>query len=217
MREHALDPGVYVRSMASRGHLGGLSVAAPQALRVLTAAGFDDVLVETVGVGQSEVEIAARVDSTVVLLAPGAGDELQAAKAGVLEIGDLFVLNKADRDGADAAVRDLENMIRLGGPREPGEWRQPVLRCIGVTGTGVAELLAALDAHHDWALRSGALHRRRARRAALEVETIALAVLRQRIDQLWARTPPDRAAGHGVAGGRRDPYVAADRLLAELG
>ena len=120
MQDHALDPEVYIRSMASRGHLGGLSWTTPQALRVLDAAGCDIVLVETVGVGQSEVEVAGLADTTVVLLAPGMGDGIQAAKAGILEIGDVFVVNKADRDGADATVRDLRHMISLGDRTEPG-------------------------------------------------------------------------------------------------
>ncbi|HEX3004505.1 MAG TPA: methylmalonyl Co-A mutase-associated GTPase MeaB, partial [Angustibacter sp.] len=113
MQDHALDPGVYIRSMASRGHLGGLSWATPQALRVLDAAGCDVILVETVGVGQSEVEIAGLADTTLVLLAPGMGDGIQAAKAGILEVGDVFVVNKADRDGADTTVRDIRHMISL--------------------------------------------------------------------------------------------------------
>ena len=123
MQDVALDPGVYIRSMATRGHLGGLSRATPQALRVLDAAGCDVVLVETVGVGQSEVEVAGLADTTVVLLAPGMGDGIQAAKAGILEIGDVFVVNKADRDGADATVREIQHMLGLGERRAPGEWR----------------------------------------------------------------------------------------------
>ena len=128
MQDHALDPEVYIRSMASRGHLGGLSWTTPQAIRVLDAAGCDVVLVETVGVGQSEVEIAGLADSSVVLLAPGMGDGIQAAKAGILEIGDVFVVNKSDRDGADATVRDLRHMISLGDRTEPGLWRPPVVK-----------------------------------------------------------------------------------------
>ena len=120
MQDHALDPEVYIRSMASRGHLGGLSWTTPQALRVLDAAGCDVILVETVGVGQSEVEIASLADTTIVLLAPGMGDGIQAAKAGILEIGDVFVVNKADREGADATVRDIRYMISLGDRTEPG-------------------------------------------------------------------------------------------------
>ena len=123
MQEHATDPGVFIRSMATRGHLGGLAWATPQALRVLDAAGCDVILVETVGVGQSEVEVAATADTTVVLLAPGMGDAIQAAKAGILEVGDVYAVNKADRDGADATARELRMMLSHGsqpGPRASG-------------------------------------------------------------------------------------------------
>lgn len=123
MSDHASDPGVYIRSMATRGHLGGLAWAAPQAIRVLDAAGCDVILVETVGVGQSEVEIAAQADTSVVLLAPGMGDGVQAAKAGILEIGDVYVVNKADRDGAHSTARELNHMLGLGASRSPGDWR----------------------------------------------------------------------------------------------
>src|SRR5664279_4737997 len=130
MQDHALDPDVYIRSMASRGHLGGLSWSTPQALRVLDAAGCDVVVVETVGVGQSEVEIASLADTTLVLLAPGMGDAIQAAKAGILEIGDIYVVNKADREGADHTVRELRHMISLGDRTEPDPWRPPVLKTV---------------------------------------------------------------------------------------
>lgn len=123
MSDHSSDPGVYIRSMATRGHLGGLAWSAPQAIRVLDAAGCDVILVETVGVGQSEVEIARQADTSVVLLAPGMGDGIQAAKAGILEIGDVYVVNKADRDGADATARELNHMLGLGESRGPGAWR----------------------------------------------------------------------------------------------
>ena len=155
MQEHATDPGVFIRSMASRGHLGGLSWATPQALRVLDAAGCDIVLVETVGVGQSEVEVAGMADTTVVLLAPGMGDGIQAAKAGILEIGDVFVVNKADRDGADNTVRDLRHMITLGERREAGDWRPPVVKTVASAGEGIEELVEALDRHHAWASSPG--------------------------------------------------------------
>jgi LAO/AO transport system kinase len=215
MQEHALDPGVYIRSMASRGHLGGLSWATPQAIRVLDAAGCDDVLIETVGVGQSEVEIASHADTTVVLLAPGMGDGIQAAKAGILEIGDIFVVNKADRDGADATVRDLRHMISLGERREAGDWRPPVLKTVASTGEGVEEVVKAMADHFDWAKRSGALHTGRLRRAASEVETIALTSLRERIGDLRDGRRMDQLAAE-VVEGSTDPYAAADRLLADL-
>jgi LAO/AO transport system kinase len=215
MQEHALDPGVYIRSMASRGHLGGLSWATPQAMRVLDAAGCDDVLIETVGVGQSEVEIASHADTTIVLVAPGMGDGIQAAKAGILEIGDVFVVNKADRDGADATVRDLRHMISLGERHEAGQWRPPVIKCVASKGEGIGELVQALDDHGEWARSSGALQERRLRRAANEIETIAVTALRERIGDLRDGRRMDQLAAAVVAG-TSDPYAAADRLLADL-
>ena len=135
MQDHALDTEVYIRSMASRGHLGGLAWSTPQALRVLDAAGCDVVLIETVGVGQSEVEIAGLADTTLVLLAPGMGDAIQAAKAGILEIGDVYVVNKADRDGADQVRRELRNMLALAERDEEG-WRPPIVQTVAQTGRG---------------------------------------------------------------------------------
>src|SRR3954471_4990380 len=221
MQDHALDPGVFIRSMATRGHLGGLAWATPQAVRVLDGAGFDVVLVETVGVGQGEVEVAGLADVTVVLLAPGMGDGVQAAKAGILEVGDVFVVNKADRDGVQATVRDLRHMISLGmpdGPRlqaEPRLWRPPVLTSVASTGQGIDELLAELDRHLDWAVATGALRERRVRRAAREIEAIAVTALRERVG--------DVAGGHrlgelaaSVVDAELDPYAAADDLLAAV-
>jgi LAO/AO transport system kinase len=212
MQDHALDPGVYIRSMASRGHLGGLSWATPQALRVLDAAGCDGVLVETVGVGQSEVEVAGLADTTLVLLAPGMGDGIQAAKAGILEIGDVFVVNKADRDGADATVKDLRNMISLAERRQPGDWRQPVVKTVAARGEGVDELMEELDKHRAWLAESGELRRRRLRRAADEVESIAVTTLRERIGDLRQGRGLDQLAQKVVAGAL-DPYSASDQLV----
>ena len=208
MQDHATDPGVFIRSMATRGHLGGLAWAAPQAIRVLDAAGCDVVLVETVGVGQSEVEVAAQADTTVVLLAPGMGDGIQAAKAGILEIGDVYVVNKADRDGADATARELNHMLGLGESRGPDSWRPPIVKTVAAKGQGVDELIAALDKHRAWMDKHGELAARRARRAAQEIQTLAITTLRQRVsahrlDELAAR----------VAGGELDPYTAADELV----
>src|SRR5215475_1714898 len=148
MQDHATDPGVYIRSMSSRGHLGGLAAATPQAVRVLEGAGCDVVIVETVGVGQAEVEVASLADTTLVLLAPGMGDSIQAVKAGILEIADVFVVNKADREGADATVRDIQGMIALG-ERGPGQWRPPVVRAVAAKGEGIDDILAAIDKHRD--------------------------------------------------------------------
>ncbi len=210
MQQHALDDGVFIRSMATRGHLGGLAVAAPQAIRVLDAAGFDLVLVETVGVGQSEVEVAEQVDVTLVLLAPGMGDGVQAAKAGVLEIGDVFVVNKADRDGAHAVVRELRNMVALT-QRTPAEWKPPVVSIVAVDGTGIIELLAELDRFFAQAAASGLTARRRLARARREVESLVLARLRAAVPT-QGRDGLD-ALATAVANGRLDAYTAADRLL----
>ncbi len=215
MQEHATDPGVYMRSMASRGHLGGLAWSTPQALRVLDAAGCDVVLVETVGVGQSEVEVADLADSTLVLLAPGMGDAVQAAKAGVLEIGDVYVVNKADRDGADATVRELQGMLALGERRGPGDWRPPIVRAVATRGEGIDEVVAALERHREWLAKGGGLHARRHRRAAREVEAIALTGLRERLDKRDGGRELARLADLVVAG-RLDPYTAADRLADAL-
>src|SRR4030095_13880826 len=176
MQEHATDPEVYIRSMASRGHLGGLAWATPQALRVLDAAGCDVVLLETVGVGQSELEVASRADTTLVLLAPGMGDGIQAAKAGILEVADVFVVNKADRDGADQTVRDLRYMLSLGGRHsEAGHWRPPISKTVASRekDNGVDEVLEKIEAHRQWLESSGEGDRRRSERAAREIEAIA--------------------------------------------
>ena len=218
MQDHAGDRGVYIRSMASRGHLGGLAWATPQALRVLDAAGCDVVLVETVGVGQSELEIASLADTTLVLLAPGMGDGIQAAKAGILEIADVLVVNKADRDGAGQTVRDLRAMQSLGGRHDrPGWWRPPICRTVASrdTDSGIEELLEALDRHGEWLESSGEGRRRRTERAAREIEAIALAGLRERMGDVRGSAALDSLAARVVAG-RSDPFRAADELLAQL-
>ena len=215
MSAHALDPDVYIRSMASRGHLGGLSWATPQALRVLDAAGCDVVLVETVGVGQSEVEIAERADTTLVLLAPGMGDGIQAAKAGILEIGDIFIVNKADRDGADATARDIRHMVTLGDRKDPGLWRPPVIKAIAAENKGIDEVIEAIDKHRTWMGERGVLRTRRVARAAAEIEAISMAALRARMGNLRSGNGIDELADAVVAG-TLDPYAAADRLVAAL-
>ncbi|MCW2870444.1 methylmalonyl Co-A mutase-associated GTPase MeaB [Actinacidiphila oryziradicis] len=215
MSEHAADPGVYIRSMATRGHLGGLAWAAPQAIRVLDAAGCEVILVETVGVGQSEVEIAAQADTSVVLLAPGMGDGIQAAKAGILEIGDVYVVNKADRDGADATARELNHMLGLGESRAPGDWRPPIVKTVAARGEGIDEVLEALEKHHAWMAEHGVLADRRRRRAAQEVEHIAVTALRERIGDLHGDRRLD-ALAERIVGGTLDPYTAADELVAGL-
>ncbi|MEU6659646.1 methylmalonyl Co-A mutase-associated GTPase MeaB [Streptomyces sp. NPDC046821] len=215
MSEHASDPGVYIRSMATRGHLGGLAWAAPQAIRVLDAAGCDVVLVETVGVGQSEVEIASQADTSVVLLAPGMGDGIQAAKAGILEIGDVYVVNKADRDGADATARELNHMLGLGESRGAGDWRPPIVKTVAARGEGIDEVVEALEKHRAWMEERGVLQERRLARAATEVETIAVTALRERIQDLHGDRRLSTLAERIVAG-ELDPYRAADSLVEGL-
>ncbi len=214
MQDHATDSGVFIRSMASRGHLGGLSWAAPQALRVLSAAGCDVVLIET-GVGQAEVEIAGLADTTLVLLAPGMGDGIQAAKAGILEVADLFVVNKADREGADTVVRDLRYMLSLGDRRTDDGWRVPIIKTVASRGEGADDLVAEIDRHASYLSGSGELARRRRRRAADEVEAIAITTLRARIGDLRGGERLDRLAER-VVDGLVDPYTAADELVAEV-
>lgn len=216
MQEHATDPDVFIRSMATRGHLGGLAWATPQALRVLDAAGFDVVLIETVGVGQSEVEIVSLADSTLVLLAPGMGDGIQAAKAGILEVADVFVVNKSDRDGADQVVRDLKYMISLGRREVEGpSWRIPIVRTVASRAEGLDDVITATDEHHEWMTAHGELERRRTARASAEVEAIALAQLRDRIGDLRGGDALPGVAKQVMAG-ELDPYTAADTLITNL-
>jgi GTPase len=215
MQEHATDPEVFIRSMASRGHLGGLASATPQAVRVLEAAGCDPILVETVGVGQSEVEVAGEADTTLVLLAPGMGDGIQAAKAGILEIGDLFVVNKADRDGADQTARELRHMISLGPGTQPGAWRPPVLKVVATREEGVDAVVAAIAEHRQWLAESGALSARRQHRARTEIQGIALATLQARFGAVGGDGALD-ALSVEVAQGRLDAFTAADRIVAGL-
>jgi len=212
MQDHALDRDVYIRSMASRGHLGGLAWSTPQALRVLDAAGCDVILIETVGVGQSEVEIAGLADTTMVLLAPGMGDGIQAAKAGILEIGDVYVVNKADRDGAEQVRRDLRSMLALA-DRKEGGWRPPIVLTVAQAAQGLDEVVDQLDAHREWMTAHGELARRRTRRARDEIEAIAVTALRARWGDVHGRSELDELAAAVVAG-ESDPYAAADELLA---
>ena len=216
MGEHATDPGVFIRSMATRGHLGGLSASAPQALRVLDAAGCDVVLVETVGVGQSEVEVVALADTTVVLLAPGMGDGVQATKAGILEVADVFCVNKADREGADVTVREIENAMAMSRRGTGPRWRAPVVRASAASNRGIDDLLAAIDAHRAWMVEQGRGHEGRRRRARAEVEAIALADLRAQLRAVAGSAALDVLAGE-VASGALDPFSAADRLREAAG
>ncbi|HZK35865.1 MAG TPA: methylmalonyl Co-A mutase-associated GTPase MeaB, partial [Aeromicrobium sp.] len=214
MQDHATDPGVYIRSMASRGHLGGLSWAAPQALRVLDAAGCDVILVETVGVGQSEVEIAGLADTTLVLIAPGMGDGIQAAKAGILEIGDIYVVNKADRDGAPQVRRELRNMIALA-DRLPDSWKPPIVLTVASKGEGVDEVATQITNHLEYLSATGELRERRLRRVRSEIEAIALVEVQKKFAGLSGDSRLDSLA-HGVVEGKDDPFSAADVLIESL-
>ena len=214
MQDHATDRDVFIRSMASRGHLGGLAAATPQVIRALDAARFDVILIETVGVGQVEVEIASMADSVAVLVVPGMGDSVQAAKAGILEIADVFVINKADRPQVQQTIRDLRNMLALT-ERAPGDWTPPIVTTIATTGDGISELVGKLEAHWSWLDSSGERGRRRAARAREEVAALALSALRSKMGRL----PGDSALGplaDRVAEGQIDPYSAADELLDAL-
>jgi LAO/AO transport system kinase len=211
MQEHATDEQVFIRSMASRGHLGGLAAATPQAIRVLDAAGFELIIIETVGVGQAEVAIASLADSVVVMLAPGMGDAIQAAKAGLLEVADLYVVNKADRPDAQQVVRNIRNMVALA-QRGPDDWKPPIITTVATSGpqdAGIAELTRRLDEHWTWLDSSGELTRRRHARAREEITALALAALRGRlttsgVDELAAQ----------VADRTLDPFQAAEEVLA---
>jgi LAO/AO transport system kinase len=208
MQEHAMDPGVFIRSMASRGQLGGLAAATPMAIRALDAAGFDVILVETVGVGQAELEIASAADSTVVVVVPGMGDSIQAAKAGVLEIADVLVVNKADRPDTAATVRDLRNMVAL----SSAPWKPPVVQTVATTSDGIAELIGELDRHWSWLSTSGELERRRRARARDEVLAMAYGAVRAGL----VGPHLDALAGQ-VADGVLDPHEASEKLLASAG
>jgi LAO/AO transport system kinase len=209
MQDHALDSGVYIRSMASRGHLGGLAVAVPEAIRVLAAAGFPLVLIETVGVGQVEVEVAGATDTTIVVLNPKWGDAVQANKAGLLETADIFVINKADRPGAGETRRDLEQMLDL---TALGDWRPPVLETTASTGDGVDALWEEMARHERHLAEHGALERKRAARLEREFRI----VVRARVESEVHRLSTDGEFSglvQAVAEHRMDPYDAADRLL----
>jgi LAO/AO transport system kinase len=209
MQRHATDATVFIRSMATRGHLGGLALAVPDALRVLGAVGLPVVVVETVGVGQVEVEVAAATDTTVVVVTPGWGDSLQAAKAGLLEVADLFVINKSDRPGATEAARDLRQMLELG---EAQDWRPPIVETVATTGEGIEDLWRALASHRAYLAASGRLAARRHARVEQELRKVMTARLQERVGRL-ADSPEYRDALEALRSGLADPYEVADRLL----
>lgn len=213
MQEHALDQGVFIRSMASRGHLGGLALAVPEALRVLAAAGLPLVFVETVGVGQVEVEVASATDTTVVVVNPRWGDAIQANKAGLLETADVFVVNKADNPGAAETRRDLEQMLDLS---PPGSWRPPVVETVAVSDQGIDRLWREIRRHQQHLADDGSLERQRRTRLEREFRAVVAARIGRDVDAVLSG---------GELGGltedviehRLDPYEAADRLLAAVG
>jgi LAO/AO transport system kinase len=210
MQQHVLDATVFIRSMATRGHLGGLSLAVPGAVRVLGAAGMPVVLVETVGVGQMEVEVASAADTTVVVVTPGWGDSMQANKAGLLEIADLFVINKADRPGAREARRDLEQMLDLS---TLGAWRPPIIDTTAINGEGVDLLWSEIARHRAHLISTEELVHRRSERLAHELRRVLMARSAVLIDEL-AAGEEFTSAVKALAAGELDPYQAADRLMA---
>lgn len=214
MGDHTLDPGVFVRSMATRGRLGGLAWSTQQVLRVLDVAGADVVLVETVGVGQAEIDIASLADTTLVLVAPGMGDAIQAAKAGILEVADILVVNKADRADAAQTARQLEQMLAMNARSD--SWRPPVVSTVATRAEGLDDLVTAITRHGSWLSESGEGQRRRIRRAADEIREIAASRLRGAISSLRDGEALASAAS-AVASGRSDPYTAAGGLLTEWG
>jgi LAO/AO transport system kinase len=210
MVDHALDPGVFVRSIATRGHLGGLSLAVPGIVRVLDAARFPVVIVETVGVGQSEVEIAGSADTTVVVLTPGAGDSVQANKAGLFEVADIFVINKADHPGAAELERDLRFMMDL--TSWPDGWRPPVVKTVALRDEGVGEVAESIEAHLVHLESTGRLEERRAARARSELERVVRARVEQRARAVLGEERY-RALLDDVAAHRTDPWTAAEEVL----
>jgi LAO/AO transport system kinase len=211
MQDHDTDDGVFVRSMATRGELGGLSRAAPHAVRVLDAAGYAWILVETVGVGQVEVAVAGTADTTVVVVTPGWGDAIQASKAGLLEIGDVFVVNKADRGGTEATIRDLQGMLMLG---EPREWSPPIVPTVAIDGRGLDELVGAVAAHRAHLASSGELAVRRELRVRDELRGIVLEWVAKRADYICSG-PRFESVAARVAAGSVDPYTAATELVTD--
>jgi len=212
MRERFLDEGVFIRSMASRGHSGGVARATRRVVGLLDALGTDVILVETVGVGQEEVDVIRVADTVCLVTVPGLGDDIQAIKAGVLEIADVLVVNKADRPGADETVRDLAMMVSLGKPRT--DWRPLIVRTVATEGKGTPELVGAIEKHRAWAAGSGELERRRRDAAAAEVGTLLREALVRRLATRLGAERIDEAVGR-VASRRLDPYAAVQELLAD--
>lgn len=219
MQDHATDPGVFIRSMATRGHLGGLALATPEAIRLLDAIGHRWILVETVGVGQVEVEVAGKADTTVVVVNPGWGDAVQANKAGLMEVADVFVINKADRPGVRETRRDLEQMLELS--RETSEpadesWRVPIVATVSTSQEGVPDLWDAIVRHRDHATSSGELERRRRFRLGEELREIVARRLELRAREVCGGDRWDTLVAE-VGAGDLDPWAAADEMLKGAG
>ncbi|MBA3605687.1 MAG: methylmalonyl Co-A mutase-associated GTPase MeaB [Actinomycetota bacterium] len=216
MQDHATDPGVFIRSMATRGHLGGLALATPEAIRLLDAIGQRWIIVETVGVGQVEVEVAGKADTTVVVVTPGWGDSVQANKAGLMEVADVFVINKADRSGVEQTRRDLLQMLELSAetaaPGDGGGWQVPILATVGSSGDGVAALWDMILAHREHAAASGELERRRRFRLGEELRAIIARRLEQRARDVCTGARWDELTA-AVLAGDVDPWTAADEML----
>ncbi len=210
MRERFLDEGVFIRSMASRGHGGGLARTTARVVNVLDALGYGVVLVETIGVGQEEVDVVRVADTVCLVTVPGLGDDIQAIKAGILEIADVLVLNKADRPGADETARDLAGTLTLGKPRTA--WKPPIVRTVATAGEGVAELVEAIARHFAWAAQSGERDRRRRAAARGEVEELLRDALVRRLRALLGEERVDAAVAR-VAGREIDPYAAVEELV----
>jgi LAO/AO transport system kinase len=213
MSDHSTDEGTFIRSMAARGQLGGLAAATPAAVRVLDACGFDLVVVETVGVGQSEIDIVRCADTVLILQAPGMGDRVQTAKAGLLEIGDVFAVNKSDRPGAAATNRELKSMVDSR-PMAAGDWRPPVVAIVAVEATGIAELAEALEAHREFSLASGSLTARRLDRARSEILGLAAGGFQEAVSE---RAQLLAHLSEQVLAGRLDPDDAAHQVLTDVG
>jgi len=215
MGSHALDDGVFIRSMATRGHLGGLSLAAPEAMRVLEAAGSNFVIVETVGVGQSEVEVARQADTTIVVLAPGMGDAIQAAKAGILEVADVYCVNKSDKDGTNEVARDLRSMLEMG-PGRDASWTPPVVVTSAVEATGLDELWEAVRLHETHLRSEGRLEARRRERFSFEIREIVGERLKAHLEEVAGPHVLEQLTDE-VLERKLDPYSAAQSLLERFG
>ncbi|WP_025324204.1 methylmalonyl Co-A mutase-associated GTPase MeaB [Deferrisoma camini] len=213
MQRHATDPGVFVRSMATRGHLGGLSRATGEAVLVLDAMGYDVILIETVGVGQDEVEIVDMAHTTAVVCLPGMGDDIQAMKAGILEIGDLFIVNKADRPGADEVVKQLQVMLEMRTAHDQDAWRPPVLKTVAVRNEGIAEVVDAFYAHRDHQERTGVLAERKAKRQMHFFRELVKEMAAERIFGAAEGSADYARMLEDLTARRLDPYTAAETLL----